>query len=62
MSIRDLESKMKSRERSICNNYFGWVINPERCKAAKNTLKKLNNFLKMCSKIHLKILKIMPNC
>ena len=54
MSIKGLESKMKGRERSICNNYFGWVINPERCKAAKKYTKKAKQFSENVMKDSLK--------
>ena len=46
MSINNLERKMKSRERSICRNYGSWILNPERCEAAKKYTIKAGQFAK----------------
>ncbi|MDA7573870.1 hypothetical protein N8751_01155 [bacterium] len=46
MSINNLERKMKNRERSICRNYASWILNPERCEAAKKYTIKAGQFAK----------------
>ena len=44
MSIKNLPNRMKSRERSICRNKGSWILNPERCKAARKYTAKARQF------------------
>ena len=46
MSIKNLPARMKYRESSICNSYGKWVVNPERCTAAKKYTAKAAQFTK----------------